>query len=593
MGDPVGALHSSLCELAARLERLEARVGQLESRAAGAADSARLRTPEDEAQPVPRLPQGTLALLGRTLLVLAGAYVVRALTDGQALPAALGVGLGIGYAALWQLRADRDALAGRVQSAAFHDIASSLIAFPLVWEATARFGLLGAPAGAAVLVGFFALGLAVAWHRRLAANAVVTTLLALGTAVALLAATHDLLAGLLALIAIAAGLEWLAIRGAWLGLRWVGAAVLDGTALLVVAILTRPTLPQPYAGIPAAAAALVLLAIPALYIASVAARTLRLGQAVTTFEVVQGTAAVLLGFGGAVRVLAARGLPETAPGALALLLGLLCYGAAFVYVERRSATAASAAGFVPAERAGGAAQRPPEPGSRNFYFYSTAGGLLTLGGTTLLGLGPALPLAWCAAGLVSAVLGRRFGRMTLRVHGALFLGAAAVQTGLLTSCALSLGGRGASVTAAGWTAAAAALAAWIVLATDAAAPRSGGGRLPQLLLALVVVLAAGKAVHAGLCGALGGWLSADAGASAVARTGVLATLVLALAFVSGRGTLPELGWLVYPLVALGGLKLLMQDLREGRPATLVLSLTLYGLVLTLAPRLMKARATGS
>ncbi len=581
MGDPVGALHSRLCELASRLERLEARVGQLESSAAGAADSARARTPEDEAQPVPSLPQGTLALLGRTLLVLAGAYVVRALTDGQALPAALGVGLGIGYAALWQLRADRDALAGRVQSAAFHDLASGLIAFPLVWEATARFGLLSAPAGAAVLVGFFALGLAVAWHRRLAANAVVTTLLALGTAVALLAATHDLLAGVLALIAIAAGLEWLAIRGAWLGLRWVAAAVLDATALLVVAILTRPTLPAPYAGIPAAAAALVLLAIPALYIASVAARTLRLGQPVTTFEVVQGTAAVLLGFGGAVHVLASHGLPETAPGALALLLGLLCYGAAFVYVERRSATAASAAGFVPAER------------GRNFYFYSTAGGLLTLGGTTLLGLGPALPLAWCAAGLVSAVLGRRFGRMTLRVHGALFLGAAAVQTGLLTSCALSLGGKGASVTPAGWTTAAAALAAWIVLATDTAAPRSGGGRLPQLLLALVVVLAAGKAAHAGLCGALGGWLSADAGASAVARTGVLATLVLALAYVSGRGTLPELGWLVYPLVALGGLKLLMQDLREGRPATLVLSLTLYGLVLTLAPRLMKARATGS
>jgi hypothetical protein len=567
MGDPVGALHSRLCELAARLERLEARVVQLEARATGGADAA-LATPADEALHAPMLPQGTLALAGRTLLVLAGAYVVRALTDGRALPASLGVGLGIGYAALWQLRADRDALAGRTQSAAFHDLASSLIAFPLLWEASARFGLLSAPVAAAALVAFFALGLAVAWHRKLPANALVTTLLALGTVVALVVASHDLLAGVLALVAIAAGLEWLAFRGAWLGLRWAAAAVLDGVALLLVAILTRPVLPEAYAAVPAGAAALALLAIPALYIASVAARTLRLARPVTAFEVVQGTAAAGLGFGGAVLVLGRNGLSDTGPGVLALLLALLCYAAAFAYAERR-------------------------PGQgRNFYFYSTAGGLLTLGGTTLVGLGQGLPLAWCAAGLVSALLGRRFGRMTLRVHGALFLAAAAVQTGLLRSCALSLAGASAAVTPVGWASAGVALAAWLVLATDGAAPRSGAGRLPQVLLALVVVLAAGKAAHAGLCGALGGWLSSDAGASAVARTAVLATLALALAYVAGRGTQPELGWLVYPLVALGGLKLLLQDLREGRPATLVLSLALYGLVLTLAPRLMRPRATG-
>jgi hypothetical protein len=40
-------------------------------------------------------------------------------------------------------------------------------------------------------------------------------------------------------------------------------------------------------------------------------------------------------------------------------------------------------------------------------------------------------------------------------------------------------------------------------------------------------------------------------------------------------------------VTLGGLKLLLQDLREGRPATLVLSLALYGAVLLLAPRLLR------
>jgi hypothetical protein len=131
-----------------------------------------------------------------------------------------------------------------------------------------------------------------------------------------------------------------------------------------------------------------------------------------------------------------------------------------------------------------------------------------------------------------------------------------------------------------------------VLAGDPSAPRPGQPRVPHLLLALVLVFAVGQALHAGLAAAFGELLAADPGVAAVVRTGVLAGLALALAFLARRLTLPELGWLVYPLVALGGLKLLMQDLRHGRPATLVLSLTLYGLVLTLAPRLLKAREGG-
>jgi len=82
-------------------------------------------------------------------------------------------------------------------------------------------------------------------------------------------------------------------------------------------------------------------------------------------------------------------------------------------------------------------------------------------------------------------------------------------------------------------------------------------------------------------------LTADPGVAAVLRTAVLAALALGLAVAARRGSWPELGWLVYPLVALGGVKLLLQDLREGRPATHVLSLAIYGAVLVLAPRLVK------
>ena len=283
------SLESLVEELTARLTRLEVRVAELEARPVGAGKKA-VTEAFEPAIAGPSVPQGTLALVGRTLLVLAGAYLVRALTDGHVLPAAAGVALGLAYAAAFQLLADREALAGRHASAVFHDVASSAIAFPLIWEATARFAL-PPRVGYAALVAFFALGIGVAWHRRLRANAVVTTLLALATAVALLVSTHDLIAAMAALVAIAAGVEWLAWRGAWLGLRWAAAVVLDAVAAParrggVAAGLAR--------GLPAAVALgmaeAALLALPALYVASVAARTLRHGEAVTAFEVVQGAA---------------------------------------------------------------------------------------------------------------------------------------------------------------------------------------------------------------------------------------------------------------------------------------------------------------
>ena len=54
-----------------------------------------------------------------------------------------------------------------------------------------------------------------------------------------------------------------------------------------------------------------------------------------------------------------------------------------------------------------------------------------LGGTLELGLGAGLPLVWTALGTAAVGLGRRFGRMTLRAHGACYLLAAALVAGLI------------------------------------------------------------------------------------------------------------------------------------------------------------------
>jgi hypothetical protein len=128
---------------------------------------------------------------------------------------------------------------------------------------------------------------------------------------------------------------------------------------------------------------------------SIVARTLGSGNPVTPFEVFQGTTALLLGVGGAWRILDARGAPGAALGIVTVLIGVLCYSVAFAFVERTKGH------------------------GRNFYFYSTAAGILVLAGSGPILAKTPLTIGWCLLSLLGVWLGRRYDRMTLRFHGAL------------------------------------------------------------------------------------------------------------------------------------------------------------------------------
>ena len=51
----------------------------------------------------------------------------------------------------------------------------------------------------------------------------------------------------------------------------------------------------------------------------------------------------------------------------------------------------------------------------------------------------------------------------------------------------------------------------------------------------------------------------------------------------------ELRWIAYAAVALGTLKLVLEDLRFGNPASLVVSFVFYGLILILLPRMTRTK----
>ncbi|MFI5119532.1 MAG: hypothetical protein ACHQM4_03920, partial [Thermoanaerobaculia bacterium] len=121
MDDPVSGLEKQVADLARSLRAVEARVAVLEG-------SAAPTLPLPVAAPAPGGGQAgvssapaepamtsIVALAGRCLFVLAGAFLVRALTDSGAFPHTAGVALGLAYALTWLVLADR---AGRARSAA-------------------------------------------------------------------------------------------------------------------------------------------------------------------------------------------------------------------------------------------------------------------------------------------------------------------------------------------------------------------------------------------------------------------------------------------------------------------------------------------
>jgi hypothetical protein len=562
--------------MADRSDDLASRVESLEAQLRGIAERLeRLETIEHgtvvpEPLSVPPAPEvltaasslGALPLMGRTLVALGGGYLVRAMTDAAVIPPIGGVALGLSYALLWLVMADRAAAAGRRASASVHGLTAGLIAYPLLWETTTRFQLLRPATALALLGGVFVASVLVARRHDLVPVAWTSTALALGTGASLFVATRHLLAADLCLLAIVVVVEWLALHDCWPGLRWPAAVVVDGAFLVTIWLVSRREgLPEAYPPVALGAAVATALGLPALYLASVVARTLLRGQAVGPFDVLQTPASFVLGVGGAWRMLAVHGAPGASLGVLTMLIGAMCYAAAFTFVERRRGH------------------------DRNFYFYSTAGGLLLLGGSAPILARTPLTTLWCLLSLAGAFLGRHFDRMTLRFHGALYACAAGIAAGLpgLPWHASP------APTGQGVMALVTACACYLILAGERGRPADFDRRLPQAITAALATWTLGGSLTAALATALPS-AAADPAVAATFRTAVLSGIVLGLAAAARRWALPELGWLVYPLLAIGGFGLVTEDLARGRPATQFLSLALYGGTLIVAPRQSK-RAT--
>ncbi|MGA7525560.1 MAG: hypothetical protein WBW84_24140 [Acidobacteriaceae bacterium] len=555
-------LSEAVERLTRRTETLESRVSALEQaphpQPLPAAPTPSAVTAAPAAAAGPPQQAGVFSVLGKAMLAIAGAYLLRALAESSALPRIPLVVLAIVYAFLWLIPAMR---AKAWLSSVAWACTSALILVPMLWELTLRFAFLPNAVTAGLLAAFVIAASALAWKRHFAEVVWVSEAAASLAAVALALATRDLTPFLAALLIVAAAGEVAAARHRTLRVRPLVAAAVDFVLFALIWIYSSPAASR--ADYPAIGAALLLAFAPLLlliYASSASTQTLILGRRISFFETAQTLVAFLLAVWGVLAF-------WSGPGAR--MLGFLCliaaaagYSVAFAGFERASA-------------------------QRNFHVYATGSLALMLAGCWLLLPAPWLGLSLTLLAVAATLLGVRNARRTLQFHGLAFLFAAAFSSGLLVWTSHALAGKFPASPA--WILYIVSVAAMLSYAAVAGVP--GDAWPPRALRLLHAALALGAAAALLVWGLVRVVAGAAPAAEhlAVLRTLTGCALAMLLAWSGSRHQHRELIWLAWAsLAGLAG-KLLFEDMRHGHLGFTAASIFLYALTLLAMPRLVRLK----
>ena len=504
-------------------------------------------------------PAGVITVLGKAVLGIAGAYLLRAIAESGSAPKLALLLVAIVYAAAWMVWAVRASASSRFASVTYA-VTSAMILSPMLWESTTRFQTLSVGFAAAALTGYVVMTLALAARRDLELVAWVATVAAVMTALGLIFATRDLVALASALLAIGLASEVSACLGHRLTQRVLPALAADFAIWQLVDVMTSSkVVPEGYHATAAGTITALCLALLAIYGGSIGIRVFVRREAITYFDVGQGVLAFALATFGALR--ATGGAIAPVLGALFLVLAAVCYW--------------------------GALSRFVDDGlRRNRRVSATWAAALLVAGSWLL-LPSGLQLVFlCAAAVVAAFLYARTGKFSLGLHVSVYLAAATAVSPVLGYVVNTLAGSvGGGPPWSVWLVTVAAAVSYVVGAGHAEERTTR--RLLWVVPALLVGFAAAALAVSAIVGVAGGSAGLAASRLSVVRTIVGCAVALALAYAGARWKRVELGWVAYAAVGFGTLKLLLEDLRFGNAASLVVSLLFYGGVLILLARMMQ------
>ena len=556
----------ALERLTARVEALEQRLVALEARDRPSA--ALLSAP---AAHVPFAPQaataaegfsstqtgGVFSVVGKALLGIAGAYLLRAVAESslQSRPAIAAVA--ILYALLWLVAAVRVPVEAWLSSTVYAGT-SALILAPMLWELTLHFKVLAAPATAGILCAFVIAATALGWKRNRTPVFWVAYIAAAGSALALSIATHELAPFIAAILLMALLCEVAAGRGHERSVRPLVAAAADLAGWALIFIYSSPESTRTdYPAIGTAGLLLPGCILFLIYAASAGLRTTVLGQKVSVFEASQTMIAFLLAASSVLYFEPRNG--AIALGAVCLLFSIACYTAVFALFDKAAE-------------------------GRNYHVFATWAASLLVAGSVLC-----LPPFWSAACLSMAAIAATVlgSRPALRFHGLVFLGSAAVVSGLLKYAFDALAGTlSARLSASVFIASACALVCY------AEGKHSSQENWKQQLLHLIPAALAAFALASllveGALWLITQYLTPEAHHIAFIRTLILCALSLALAFGGSRWRRAELTQMAYATLGIVAFKLLFEDLRLGHLELIAAAIFLFAITLIVVPRLARS-----
>ncbi|MGP8268789.1 MAG: hypothetical protein ACLQLH_01870 [Terracidiphilus sp.] len=551
-------LPDALERITARLEVLERRIYALEhpSEVAGPvpAINQNILTKAQGAEVRTSVPaSGIFSVLGRAMLGMAGAYLLRAVAEASMLPRPAVAGLAIVYAILWLVWAAR-VPAGAWFASVTYACTSALILAPMLWELTLRFKVLPVAVTAGVLGVFVIAATVLGWKRDAASVLWIANLTAAAVALALSIATRELTSFIAVLLLMALICEYAAGRNRELGVRPVVALAADLSVWALIYIYASSVDTRPdYPGIGTAALLAPGLILFLIYGASAIIKTAVSRKTITVFETAQTMIAFLL---------AACGWLYFGPGGSAIGLGVLCL-------------ALSAAGYAVVFAI---FDREGFSGRRNYVVFACwSAGLFLAGGWLCL---PVLAEALClgAAAIISMVLGVRRKKLTLEIQGTVYLVAAAAISGLLEYIFRALAGTlpGAPAWSVCFVAGCAALC---YAAGRDGQEESWKRQILSIVFASVAIGAAAALMVEGLMGLTALSLNPGSQHLAFLRTLTLCAAALALAFCGSHWRRRELTWMGYAMLVLVAVKMVFEDLRLGHLEFIAASIFLFAVTL--------------
>ncbi len=554
-------MSSRISDLEARLEAVERRLSALEGVVAEP-------TTEERKAAEPTLDDGTVGVvsahIGRVLLIFGGAYLLRAITDFEFVPKAIGILIGAAYAASWLVIGYRKSRNEALRtSAAIYSGTSVVLALPLLLEAVTKFALLSGTQAVLGLVVYNALAYFVAIRRQFRSLAWLVTAGSIAVATGVLVASHSAVAVALFVVALGFVALWTVYRMDWLALQWLAAIGANAGVMMLVALSNT----EQWSISPRLAFVFGVLLL-FVYLGSFIVRThLKKGH-INVFEVVQTILAGTVAAWSAANAVWAGELSASTAGLIGIVLGLFTYGLALTPQSRVHR-------------------------SQNFFYYQTLGLLLVLIGSAWLLPISIASMLWAALAVFAAICSGRTGWVNLSLQSTLLVVAAGIGSGLLATGLNAFAGNPLEY----WPAfrashvlvALATVACLFIPVAQRSARWGTGAGLPQ-----VIVLALSVWEVGGLFIVLSApWLAGaggpdpDPGVLAAVRTSVLAVASVTLALSSRYPRWPEARWLVYPVLIVVAIKLTLEDFPHGQPATLFVALGFVGSALLLVARFLK------